>query len=513
MQQANGRQVVEGRLTKRPRTSPSASSLPESVASLLVNYMQPAEDEPTLRLASPDELLAQFDTAGCALPLSAGEKPLEDEKLLAAVELVLKYSARTIHPLFFNQLYHAADPAAVCGEWVVAAANTNSFTYEVAPVFALTERSVLARFAAAIGGRFAETHDGLFVPGSSIGNMYGMVLARHRACPDINTKGAAAAGRLVAFVSAEAHYSYLKNARVMGLGTDNLISVPTDAAGAMDPAALSTAIGKARAEGGVPFFVGATAGTTVIGAFDPLQRIREVCDEEGLWMHVDGAWGGAAVLSPTHRHHLDGCGAADSFACSLHKMLGATLQCAIFLTAHEGALVAANSARAAYLFQPDKLYTELDVGDKTIQCGRKPDSLKIWMMWKRLGDEGMAHRVDHAFALAAHAVERIRAADSGFVLAYEPSCTNVCFWYVPRRLRPLPPIAKLTPQHAVHHVAVKVKAEMQRLGEALIGFQSINGRPNFFRWVFASADDVTTAHVDQVLDRIAALGEELDGEQ
>ena len=104
--------------------------------------------------------------------------------------------------------------------------------------------------------------------------------------------------------------------------------------------------------------------------------------------------------------------------------------------------------------------------------------------------------------------ERVRASDGAFVLAYPPSCTNVCFWYVPKRLRPLPPVAELSPAHAVHAVAPSIKAAMQAAGDALIGFQSINGRPNFFRWVFASADSVTTEMVDRVLERIAELGEQ-----
>ena len=504
-----------------PAARMDAGSLPASVASLLVDYVKPSshDGEITVKLASPDELRAKFAAAGCALPLAADQPPVEQAALLEACRLVLECSVRTNHPLFFNQLFGKTDPVAVCGEWITAACNTNNHTYEVAPVYTLLEREVLARFATALGGKFATAHDGLFVPGTSIGTLYGLLLARHRACPEVNAKGAAAAGRLVAFVSAEAHYSYLKSARVMGLGTDNLIKVAADASGAIDVAALRAAIAAARDAGGVPFFVGATAGTTVIGAFDPLRALRKVCDDEGgLWLHVDGAWGGAALLSPAHAHLCDGAGDADSFAVSLHKMLGATLQCSLLLTPHEGALKAANATQAAYLFQPDKLYAELDQGDKTIQCGRKPDAFKMWLMWKALGDAGLAARVDHAFALAAHATRVIDASDGALVLAYPPSCTNVCFWYVPERLRgafprgaaAMPPAADgaLTPAHPIHAVAPRIKAALQKEGGALIGFQSVNGRPNFFRWVFASADTVTTQHVDGVLARIAALAEE-----
>lgn len=187
------------------------------------------------------------------------------------------------------------------------------------------------------------------------------------------------------------------------------------------------------------------------------------------------------MISLTHWYLVDGLDACDSMACSLHKMLGATWQCSVFMTSHAGALRACNATSAAYLFQPDKLLANFDLGDKTIQCGRKADGFKLWVLWKSLGNEGLAKRVDNLFSLAQHAVNRIHASKGAFVLEYPPSCTNVCFWYAPEALRPLREPAALAPQHPVHHVAPWIKAEMQAAGNALISFQSINGRPNFFR--------------------------------
>lgn len=86
----------------------------------------------------------------------------------------------------------------------------------------------------------------------------------------------------------------------------------------------------------VPFFVGTTAGTTVLGAFDPFEEIAAVCKRHGVWMHVDGCWGAAALLSPTHRHHMQGAELADSLAWNPHKLMGLPLQCSAFLTTHKG---------------------------------------------------------------------------------------------------------------------------------------------------------------------------------
>ncbi len=127
----------------------------------------------------------------------------------------------------------------------------------------------------------------------------------------------------------------------------------------------------------------ATAGTTVYGAFDPINDIADVCVAHGLWLHVDAAWGGGVLVSRRHRHLMDGVERSDSLTWNPHKLLGAPQQCSVFLTKHEGLLQAAHSAQASYLFQPDKFYdVSYDTGDKTFQCGRKVDVFKFWLMWK-----------------------------------------------------------------------------------------------------------------------------------
>ena len=221
------------------------------------------------------------------------------------------------------------------------------------------------------------------------------------------------------------------------------------------------------------------------------------------------AWGGGALFSPEHRGALDGADLADSLVWSAHKMLGVALQCAIFLSHHPGALKACNATDAAYLYQPDKLHASLDLGDRTVQCGRKADMLKLWLLFKSLGDSGCASRIEHCYAMAAHLSKRITESEGAFRLAYPTSCTNVCFWYIPRSLRPLlatprnsqrgsergspirgstmrtmpgtppgtppgagsrwPPPPNSARHAALHGVAPKIKAALQRAGEAMIG--------------------------------------------
>lgn len=498
---------------KRPRTEEAPrSALPAAIAQRLCNYIDSLQDrtEPVVRLATPEEIQSKFQDMGVPLSLLGDQAGTSPDDLEKAVDLLLAYSVRTGHPLFFNQLYARASPTAIAADWVQAATNTNSFTYEVAPVYILMENEVLAKVAQTMGGDYAASHDGLFVPGGSISNLYAMHLAHSKADPNYLTRGAAGGPRCVAFTSDQSHYSYLKSARLTGLGSDNLISVATDGQGRMLPDALEAAVKKAKEQGALPFFVGSTAGTTVLGAFDPYPAINDICNRYGMWHHIDGCWGGGAMLSKKHRHLMLGAEKADSLAWNPHKMCGSTLQTSIFITKHPGILAATNGTKAKYLFQPDKLNTNLDTGDKTIQCGRKPDVFKLWLLWKSIGDEGMSATVDQCFHLASFLASKIREDSSGaWQLVYEPSCSNVCFWYIPERLRPFKWETATEEQKAeLNKVAPLMKQKMQKTGDALIGFQAINGRPNFFRMVFASADAVTEDDVTALMHRMAKIGEE-----
>mmetsp|Transcript_30320 Transcript_30320/g.48373 ORF Transcript_30320/g.48373 Transcript_30320/m.48373 type:complete len:503 (+) Transcript_30320:68-1576(+) len=488
------------------------SALPSAMAKRLCTYIDSLEDvsQPVVRLASPEELHTKFKEAGISMSLLGEQKAESDEKLMQATELLLQYSVRTGHPLFFNQLYGRADPVSIAADWASVATNTNCHTYEVAPVYTVMEREVLAKIASIIGGDFAKAHDGLFVPGGSLSNLYGMVLARNIHDPEFATRGAVGGPHMVAFTSDQSHYSYLKSCRLTGLGSNNLISVESDGQGRMSAAALEAAVVQAKKEGKKPFFVGATAGTTVLGAYDPFTDIAEVCKRHDVYLHVDACWGGGTMFSEKHKHTMSGVELADSIAWNPHKMSGLTLQCCAFITRHDRLLAKVNGTRAAYLFQPDKLHADLDTGDKTIQCGRKTDMFKLWLTWKAKGDAGMAEVVDHCIALADFMADRIRSDVTGsWKLVYEPSCSNVCFWFVPEKLRPFSWEGATQVQlDEIHKVAPLIKNEMQRTGDAMIGFQAVNGRPNFFRIVFAAGDIVTHQHVEDMMDRIAKIGNE-----
>uniref|UniRef100_A0A7N6APH9 Glutamate decarboxylase like 1 n=1 Tax=Anabas testudineus TaxID=64144 RepID=A0A7N6APH9_ANATE len=417
---------------------------------------------------SPEQLKELLD-------LELRDKGESESRVLQYCRDAIKYSVKTTHPRFFNQLYAGMDPYSMVGSFITEAITTSLYTYEVAPVFTLMEDTLLRKMIEMIG--WDEGGDGIFNPGGSMSNMYAVNLARYRYCPDIKEVGLFAAKRLVILTSQEGHYSISKGAALLGIGTKNVYIVSSDKRGKMIPSALEEKIKLAKSEGAVPFMVNATAGTTVLGAFDPIEEIADICEKYNLWLHVDVR---SYIHSPTNNVSLL-CLLCllrvNSVAWNLHKMLMVPLQCSAFLVRDKTSLLQhCHSARATYLFQQDKFYdVSYDTGDKSVQCGRKPDAFKFWLMWKALGTTQLEQIVDRAIAMARYLAQEIKKREE-FQLVIE--------------------------------VAPVVKERMMKKGSMMIGYQAHGDKPNFFRMVVISPQ-VSREDLNFVLDEIHNLGQDL----
>ncbi|VDM54864.1 unnamed protein product [Angiostrongylus costaricensis] len=178
------------------------------------------------------------------------------------------------------------DLVSMAGEWLTATANTNMFTYEIAPVFILMEKAVMKRMWEAIGWD-VETADGIFAPGGAIANLYALSTARHALYPRSKYVGLKDVPTLCVFTSEDSHYSIKSAAAVCGIGSDFCFNIPTDNAGKMIPEALEIKIIESKKDGLVPLFVCCTAGTTVYGAWDPIEKVADICERHKIWLHVD----------------------------------------------------------------------------------------------------------------------------------------------------------------------------------------------------------------------------------
>eukprot|EP00040_Diaphanoeca_grandis_P011561 m.59331 g.59331 ORF g.59331 m.59331 type:complete len:527 (-) comp22690_c1_seq1:155-1735(-) len=473
---------------------------------------------------NPDELAESI----CFETPSGDEKTIDYAKLSRTVDFLMKHATNTEHPMFFNQLFAAPDPLSIIGDWLGATLHTTMATYEMSGPFIMMEQAIMKLLRKHVGAGW-ENGDGLLCPGGSACNQMGVILARHDRFPELKQKGLASVGRLVLFTSAESHYSIDKAAFSQGFGTDNCVKVPCDASGCMDAKELRRLVVQTIEEGGKPFFVNATAGTTVRGAFDPFQEISEVAKEFNMWMHVDGAWGGPCFTSTKYAHMTKGIELADSITIDGHKMWGQTLQIAFILVKTEGKLLAANSANAKYLFQPDKPLAEYDTGDKTIQCGRRNDILKMWLNWQAIGEKGMIARVDTVLDSSRRFAELLRERE-GFVLIQEPQAPNVCFYYIPASLRQHVIAQRLFKGESAYEllrsveaaefckligkVAPFIKKQTVKNGTFMCGFQAVCNLPNFWRMIFANPN-INEDNMRTVMDVISKAGEDwsLDGLQ
>ncbi|XP_077293984.1 acidic amino acid decarboxylase GADL1 isoform X2 [Arctopsyche grandis] len=442
------------------------------------------------------------------LSLDDAADGVDDEKLKKFCQNILKYSVKTGHRHFYIQLYGGTDYYGLAGSWITDALNTSQYTFEVAPALILVEQEVLKKTTKLFG--YPEETDGILCPGGSISNMYGLVLARYKAFPNIKEDGMAALPRLALFASEDSHYSLLKLSNWLGIGTKNLIKVRSDDEGRMIPEQLEVELKKAVAEGMTPFFVNATAGTTVLGAFDPFEEIADICKKYGVWMHVDACWGGSLKFSEKYGTVLKGIERSDSLAWNPHKLLGAPLQCSIFLVRHKGLMHACNSAAANYLFQQDKFYdVSYDIGDKSVQCGRKDDAFKLWLMWKARGDNGLTKLVDNAMSVSDYLRNKMASRPGFEMVTKTKPLTNVCFYYIPSNMRNQERTEEWW--NKISEVAPKVKEQLILNGIAVIAYNPITHRnlKNLFRLVLTCHPPPKTADMDYIIGQIEKYAENL----
>lgn len=347
------------------------------------------------------------------------------EQLFSHLAQYLKYSVNTGHSQFLNQLYAGFNLPAFIGDVITSLTNTSMYTYEVAPVASLLELELIKKMNEYTG---FSVGDGIFVTGGSNANLVAMFSARNRKSPALKKIGAYLSAPMVAFVSDQAHYSFGSASNILGLGTDNLRKIKTNEKGKMEIDDLEQQIILSLKNKEIPFFIAATAGTTLLGAYDNIEEISTIAVKYNLWLHVDGSFGGSAILSKKQQHLFKGIEKADSFAWNPHKLMNIPLICSVILMKQKGNLsknlIALNTD---YIFHENESQ-QYDLGKKSIQCGRRVDSLKLWLAWKHYGDEGYEQRIDSLFEIAAYTFEKILQSDKLEILAPLQSLT-VCFRY------------------------------------------------------------------------------------
>lgn len=338
-----------------------------------------------------------------SLDLSLQKEGLTGAELESALKDLVFATPRTATPAFFNQLFGGRQEKAILGDLLAVILNNSMYTYKAAGPQIGVEKVIIREVCDRIG--WDESSDGTLAPGGSMTNFMGMLMARD--AYNETTRHQGVHQRMTVYTSTESHYSTPKNAAFAGIGRDNVRKIATDAQGRMDMAVLRQTIQADVAQGLHPILVNCTAATTVLGAYDNLVEASTIAKEFGIWLHVDGAYGGSVILSDKYRYLIEGVEHVDSFTLNAHKMLGTPLSCSLIVVKNKKHLYDSFSNDASYLYQTDS--EDFNPGKMSLQCGRRNDALKLWVMWKSLGSQGLERIVDKQFELADRARDYVRS--------------------------------------------------------------------------------------------------------
>lgn len=401
----------------------------DDVLDWIAEYLASTRDYPVLSRAAPGELSARLPTAG-------PEDPRSWEETLADLdELILPGITHWNHPRFFAYFANTGSAPGILGAALATALNPNGMLWRTSPAATELEQRVLdwvRRWMGLPDGLFGIINDT-----ASTSSLCALAAAREAVPGYRRELGMRSLERpLRLYQSDQAHSSIDKAALILGLGLDAIRKIPTDRAYCLDSGALRAAIAEDREAGYQPFCVVATAGTTSTTSVDPLAAIADIAEAEGLWMHADAAYAGAAALLPEARPLFAGWERADSIVMNPHKWLFTPMCCSLLYTHRPEALRSAFSLVPEYLRSDvgddrgaaDAATTQPDLMNYGIQLGRPFRSLRLWMVLCAYGRRGIVERLRHQQSMAEELAAQIDAHPDFERLAPTPFST-VCFRY------------------------------------------------------------------------------------
>jgi aromatic-L-amino-acid decarboxylase len=358
------------------------------------DYFEKIEGLPVLSQNEPGELKSQLP----ALAPQQGE-PMA-QILLDVDRLIVPALTHWSHPSFFAYFATSTSAPGIFGELLAAAFDNKAMLWRTSPASTELEEVALDWLRQMMGLDAGLT--GLIYDTASVSSMHAIAAAREGVEMRIREEGMS--GRpdlpqLRVYTSEQAHSSIEKGIITLGLGQRSLRKIPTDSQFRMDPAALAAAVEEDKANGILPFCVVATVGTTSTSSIDPVPAIAEVCEKHKLWLHVDAAYAGSAAIVPEYRHLLAGCEGADSLVTNPHKWLFTPFDLSVLYCRHLDLLRRAFSLVPEYLRTPEQENVRSG-SDYGVQLGRRFRALKLWMVIRYFGHEGLAARIREHCRLA-----------------------------------------------------------------------------------------------------------------
>ncbi len=395
-----------------------------AVVDWIADYQERLESFPVLSRAAPGQIRA-------SLPPHPPEEPEAFDRILADMDRkILPGITHWQSPNFFAFFPANGSGPSILGDLLSSGLGVQGMLWATSPACTELETHMMDWMAEMTGlpesFRSSNTGGGVIQDSASSATLCALLAARERATAGAsNQRGCD--GRLTAYMTSQAHSSVEKGIRIAGIGSENLRRVDIDEKFAMRPQDLSRRIAEDRAAGRVPFFVCAVVGTTSAGAVDPLPAIGRICREERVWLHVDAAMAGTAALCPEFRPLFEGLELADSYCFNPHKWMFTNFDCDCFWVARRADLIGALSILPEYLRnQPSESGSVIDYRDWQVPLGRRFRALKLWLVIRFYGAEGLRHHVREHVALAQQFAGWVKDS-SDFELAAPAPLNLVCF--------------------------------------------------------------------------------------
>ncbi|RLV50290.1 pyridoxal-dependent decarboxylase [Nocardioides mangrovicus] len=426
------------------------------------------------------------------------DRPLgRPEEVLAEVErLYLRDAVWFHHPGYAAHLNCPVATSAVVADQLASAVNTSMDTWDQSGTATTMERHLLSWTAGRLG--LPARADGVFTSGGTASNTHALAVARGHALETVGGRLPHDLHRLRVLATADGHFSVHTATHLLGLGDDAVVEVATDERHRMDPDALVAELVRLETAGLVPMALVATAGTTDLGAVDPLARIAQVCRAFGVWLHVDAAYGGGLMTSLRRRHLLDGIERADSVTVDFHKTFFQPVASSAVLV-RDAASMRHVRHHAAYLNPadegPDAVPNQVD---KSLQTTRRFDALKLWCTLRTLGADGVGAMLDAVCDLASE-VARVIADDRDLELYQRPQLSTVVFRYAPDWLD----------EDALDEVNRQARRALVASGRAMVALTEIDGRAYLKLTLLNPATTVAdlAAVLDLVREHASAAGD------
>jgi aromatic-L-amino-acid decarboxylase len=464
------------------------------VVDLMADYIESIEDRAVFPNVEPGSI-------GPSFPAVAPENPEPLDAILADYRRLVEPNATAWqHPGFLAYFATTASGPGILGEMLTATIGQNAMLWRTSPIATELEGVVVGWLRQALG--LPSAFDGVLTDTASTSSLIALAAAREAAGVQAAARGIGGRDdvpKLRVYASAEAHSSIEKACMTLGLGREALVRIPTDGAYRLQVRELAAAIAADRAAGHRPIGVVATAGTTSSTSVDPIGQIADIASREDLWLHVDAAYAGAVAIVPELREPFDGWERADSIVMNPHKWLFTPLDASLLLTRRLDAARDAFSLMPEYLRTIDRGTPVRDYSEFTPQLGRRFRALKLWMLIRWFGLDGLRRRIRHHIELAQAFAGWVEAATGWELLAQVPFST-VCFRHRPTAM------ADDEPALERHNSAIM--DAVNRSGEVFLSHTKLDGRFT----IRLSVGNIRTEarHVERAWDLLRDAAAELE---